>query len=403
MSFFGDISNEEFKRQALVIKNSQSSAWDALNLNEYCRNMSYGGNKKDIKYIEEKISKYLASPLLDNFTNIDNIDLQGSTIATNILLMPNADINYIIASMFKDKINCIADIAYIEESIAKQEQLIASFENKVARLLQLTEELDIILSVQCPKYKSQSSIIIQFIDKEFHEFLYLDEDVKSYLHNIKSKIKSGIIYGNTNRSNTVERRYIFNKSFLPIDKIIDKYYKNIHLQLVNHICNKITKINIILNLRGIQIEDAEIIYLRDIIYLQDTDSADNYITYLHRMDAFITQWHKKDLDCPLYKFYKNKSIILSYIDLSEYKDFLLKHIIKIDIYSYWDTYFRDIEFYQMAIILIANKIHYDILCKKYEIAPYEDGGISFLLESFSDESFNIFSKEVESDFALLRL
>jgi hypothetical protein len=265
MSFFGDISNEEFKRQALVIKNSQSSAWDALNLNDYCRNMSYGGNKKDIKYIEEKISKYLASPLLDNFANIDNIDLQGSTIATNMLLMPNADINYIIASMFKDKIN------------------------------------------------------------------------------------------------------------------------------------------IILNLRGIQIEDADIIYLRDIIYLQDTDSADSYITYLHRMNAFITQWHKKDLDCPLYKFYKNKSIILSYIDLSEYKDFLLKHIIKIDIYSYWDTYFRDIEFYQMAIILIANKIHYDILCKKYEITPYEDGGISFLLESFSDESFNIFSKEVESDFALLRL
>jgi hypothetical protein len=374
--------NEEFARKALTIKTKHPIAWNALNLDKY--------SGKSIKDIENEISKFLSKPLLDDFTNIDSIYLQESTIVANMLLMPNVNINYIMASIFQDKFNCAADIAYIEDSIIKKQELITLFENKMVRLLELTRELDTILSVQCPKYKNQASIIIQFIDEEFNDFLYLDNDVQNYLSIIKSRIKSGIVY-----INTTIKRYNFRKTSLPIDKKIDRYYEDQYLQIVHSLCNKITDINIMLNQREIQTED--------IIYLLNTNSIkDNLMDYLHRMQSFITQWYNKDIDCVLYKFYKNKSIVLS-TDLFKYRDFLIKHIINIDIYDYWDTYFRDIEFYHMAIILIANKIHYNNLCKKYKIAPYEDEGISFLLESFDDGSFNIFSEEIESDIAILGL
>jgi hypothetical protein len=416
MSSFDILGNEEFERQVLVIKNSHPIAWNALKLSDYCSKIPYGNKKKAIKYVKEEISKYISGPLLDKFTNLDDIDLQESTMVANMLSMSaNISIlNYILASIFKENFYYNEMIELIEKDINKREELINSFENKVERLLQLTGELDNILSVQCPKYKSQALVIGKFIDEEFEEFSYLSEDVGSYLRNTKSNIHSGIKYYTqyyeSNRYDTT-KRYSFCKELLPIDKIIDKYYKDKKQQLINNMTKKLKKINTMLNQKRMSIIDItlatdialatdENIIDSDVLYLRNPNFiTDDHLIYLYRMQEFIIRHYKENVDCPLYKFYNNRRIVLS-MDLSEYKKFLL---LQIDIQEYWNIYFSDIEFFQMAMILIANKIHYDNLCKEYTIMPHTDGGISFLLESFSSGEFNIFSKEIESDIALLGL
>lgn len=413
MSSFDMLGNEEFEKQALALKNSYPIAWNALKLSDYCNQIPYGNKKKAIKYIKGEISKYISGPLLDKFTNLDDIDLQESTMVANMLSMSSniSILNYILASIFKENFYYNEMIEIIEKGINKREELINSFENKLERLLQLTGELDSILSVQCPKYKSQALVIRKFIDEEFEEFSYLSEDVGSYLRNIKSNIHSGIKYYThyyeSIRYDTA-KRYSFCKELLPIDKIIDKYYTDERHQLINNIDKKLKKVNIMLNQNRICIISTsdlistsdENIIDSDVLYLRNPNSiTDDHLIYLYRMQEFIIQHYKENVDCPLYKFYNNRRIVLS-MDLSEYKKFLL---LQIDIQEYWNTYFRDIEFFQMAMILIANKIHYDNLCKEYTITPHTDGGISFILESFSNGEFNIFSKEIESDMALLGL
>jgi hypothetical protein len=420
MSSFDMLGNEEFERQALVIKNSHPIAWNALKLSDYCSRIPYGNKKKAIKYIKEEISKYISGPLLDKFTNLDNIDLQESTMVANMLSMPSniSIFNYILASIFKENFYYNEMIEMIEKGINKREELINSFEIKVERLLQLTGELDSILSTQCPKYKNQALVIGEFIDEEFQEFSYLSEDVGSYVSNVKSNIHSGIKYYThyyeSIRYDTA-KRYSFCKELLPIDKIIDKYYTDEKQQLINNMTKKLKKINTILNQKRISIDidtlatDAfitdenitdENIIDTDVLYLRNQNSnTDDHLIYLYRMQEFIIRHYKENIDCPLYTFYSNRRIVLS-MDLSEYKKFLL---LQIDIQEYWNIYFKDIEFFQMAMILIANKIHYDNLCKEYTIMPHTDGGISFLLDSFSNGEFNIFSKEIESDIALLNL
>lgn len=408
MSSFDILGNEEFEKQVLVIKNSHPIAWNALKLSDYCSKIPYGNKKKAIKYIKEEISKYISGPLLDKFTNLDDIDLQESTMVANMLSMSaNISIlNYILAFIFKENFYYNKMIEMIEKGINKREELINSFENKVERLLQLTGELDSILSVQCPKYKSQALVIGAFIDTEFEEFLYLSEDVKAYLCNVKSNIHSGIKYYThyyeLTRYDTA-KRYSFCRELLPIDKIIDKYYTDEKQQLINNMTKKLKKINTMLNQKRISIIDItlatdESIIDSDVLYLKNINSiTDDHLIYLYRMQEFIIRHYKENVDCPLYKFYNNRRIVLS-MDLSEYKKFLL---LQIDIQEYWNIYFSNIEFFQMAMILIANKIHYDNLCKEYTITPHTDGGISFILESFSSGEFNIFSKEIESDMALL--
>jgi hypothetical protein len=415
MSSFDMLGNKEFEEQVLVIKNSHPIAWNALKLSDYCSRIPYGNKKKAIKYIKDEISKYISGPLLDKFTNLDDIDLQESTMVANMLSMPSniSILNYILASIFKENFYYNEMIEMIEKDIDTREELINSFEIKLERLLQLTGELDSILSVQCPKYKSQALVIGKFIDEEFEEFSYLSEDVGSYLRKIKSNIHSGIKYYTSYyesiRYDTI-KRYSFCKELLPIDKIIDKYYTDKKQQLTNNMTKKLKKINTILNQKRISIADTlntldalttnENIIDSDVLYLRNPNSiTDDHLIYLYRMQEFIIRHYKENVDCPLYTFYSNRRIVLS-MDLSEYKKFLL---LQIDIQEYWNIYFSDIEFFQMAMILIANKIHYDNLCKEYTITPHTDGGISFLLESFNNGEFNIFSKEIESDIALLNL
>jgi Mg2+ and Co2+ transporter CorA len=250
MSSFDMLGNKEFEEQVLVIKNSHPIAWNALKLSDYCSKIPYGNKKKAIKYIKEEIAKYISGPLLDKFTNLDDIDLQESTMVANMLSMSSniSILNYILASIFKENFYYNEMIEMIEKDIDKREELINSFENKVERLLQLTGELDNILSVQCPKYKSQALVIGKFIDEEFEEFSYLSEDVGSYLRKIKSNIHSGIKYYTqyyeSIRYETI-KRYSFCKELLPIDKIIDKYYTDKKQQLINNMTKKLKKINTI--------------------------------------------------------------------------------------------------------------------------------------------------------------
>ena len=64
------------------------------------------------------------------------------------------------------------------------------------------------------------------------------------------------------------------------------------------------------------------------------------------MQEFIIRHYKENVDCPLYTFYKNKSIAIS-MDLSEYKKFLL---LQINIEEYWNIYFRDISIVYYCIM-----------------------------------------------------
>jgi hypothetical protein len=274
---------------------------------------------------QTEMQRYLSKisgPLLDKFTNLDDIDLQESTMVANMLSMPSniSILNYILAFIFKENFYYNEMIEIIEKGINKREELINSFENKLERLLQLTGELDNILSVQCPKYKSQALVIGEFIDEEFEEFSYLSEDIGSYLRNIKSNIHSGIKYYShyyeSNRYDTA-KRYSFCKELLPIDKIIDKYYTDKKQQLINNMTKKLKKINTILNQKRISIADAlatditfatdEDIIDSDVLYLRNPNSiTDDHLIYLYRMQEFIIRHYKENVDCPLYTFYSKK-------------------------------------------------------------------------------------------------
>lgn len=322
----------------------------------------------DFKYCSGKISELLVNRILGDFLSRDDIYMQESIMVLNAFkILP---MNNILSLIFSQYFNGEDEIQSFELLMHEKDRLSDSFAEKMSELLQIMEPLNSIASEKSPKYKKQACLATAFIDNAFDEFKHIEE-LNRNLKRFKCNIESGVLLNNDRKLPI--KRYIFQRDCLhSIDYLIHKYYDNKINELINTICIQIRHINNNI-IPKMTISDP------DIVYFFDIDSIKNdHLVYLHRMCVFI---NANNSNCQLSQFYENKNIVQR-TNLVDYKKFLSKYILEIDILKYWEKYFGNIDFFQMAMILVANKIYYDHLCKKYKIIPHIDGGIEFILESF---------------------
>jgi len=83
---------------------------------------------------------------------------------------------------------------------------------------------------------------------------------------------------------------------------------------------------------------------------------------------------------------------LQSMDLTIYQSYLYECDYKINIYTYWKQFFPDVQLFQHAIVLVAHKIHYDNLNRDNS----NSDGISFILSSFLDGSFDLSSTKLDN-------